>query len=227
VVAGCDGFHGVARNAVPAGVLTERGCEYPYAWLGVLADAPPSNDEIIYARHERGLALHSMRSPEVSRLYIQCATDEDPGRWPDDRIWDELEARLAIEDDWTLNRGPIREKAVIGMRSFVLEPMQWGRLYLAGDAAHIVPPTGAKGLNLAAADVRALAAALVAWLGEADGTLLDAYSSTCLERVWRAQHNATWLTGLLHRHPRRERNGRPAAGGGARVRVHLAGRDAP
>ncbi|MEA2228054.1 MAG: p-hydroxybenzoate 3-monooxygenase [Solirubrobacteraceae bacterium] len=201
VVAGCDGFHGVARHAVPAGVMTERGCEYPYGWLGILADAPPSNDEIIYAWHERGMALHSMRSPEVSRLYIQCAPDEDLAKWTDDQIWDELEARLAIDDDWTLNRGPIREKGVTGMRSFVLEPMQYGRLYLAGDAAHIVPPTGAKGLNLAAADVRTLAAALTAWFAGGDESLLDAYSATCLERIWRAQHNATWLTKLLHRSP--------------------------
>lgn len=199
VVAGCDGYHGVCRPAIPAGLRTERAREYPFAWLGILADTPPSSHEIVYAYHERGMALHSMRSLERSRFYMQCAPDEDLADWPDERIWDELETRLAIDEDWTLRRGPVLEKGITGMRSFVVEPMQFGCLYLAGDAAHIVPPTGAKGLNLAAADVQSLAEALTAWFTSADRTLLEGYSATCLDRVWRAQHVATWLTTLLHR----------------------------
>jgi p-hydroxybenzoate 3-monooxygenase len=200
VVAGCDGFHGVSREAIPSGVLREFTREYPYGWLGILAAVAPSSEELVYAHHERGFALLSMRSPELSRLYLQCAPDEDVEEWPDERIWEELQTRLAV-DGWTLREGPILEKGVTPMRSYVAEPMRWGRLYLAGDAAHIVPPTGAKGLNLAVRDVHVLADALVAWYGRGDRTLLDAYSETCLRRVWRAEHFSWWLTTMLHRRP--------------------------
>ena len=200
VVAGCDGFHGVSRPTIPSGVLREFHREYPYGWLGILAAVPPSSEELIYAHTERGFALLSMRSPELSRLYLQCAPDEDLERWPDERIWDELQRRLRIEG-WSLAEGPILEKGVTPMRSFVVEPMQWGRLYLAGDAAHIVPPTGAKGLNLAVRDVAALAEALVAWYRDRHSGLLDAYSETCLRRVWRAEHFSWWMTTMLHRAP--------------------------
>ena len=199
-VAGCDGFHGVSRPSVPAGVLREFHREYPYGWLGILAAVPPSSDELIYAHTERGFALLSMRSPELSRLYLQCAPDEDLERWPDERIWEELQHRLGI-DGWSLHEGPILEKGVTPMRSFVAEPMQWRRLYLAGDAAHIVPPTGAKGLNLAVRDVAALAEALVAWYRDGHVALLEAYSETCLRRVWRAEHFSWWMTTMLHRAP--------------------------
>ena len=197
-VAGCDGFHGVSRDAIPAGALTAYNREYPFGWLGILAAAPPSNEELIYAYHERGFALHSMRSPELTRLYLQCRPDEDLAEWPDERIWDELETRLALEG-WTLNTGEILEKGVTGMRSFVLEPMQHGRLFLAGDAAHIVPPTGAKGLNLAVADVRVLSAALAAWYRGEGTSALEGYSETALRRVWRAEHFSWWMTTMLHR----------------------------
>ena len=197
-VAGCDGFHGVCRETIPPGVLTAFEREYPFAWLGILAAAPPSNDELIYAHHERGFALHSMRSPTLTRLYLQCRPDEDVEEWPAERIWEELERRLGLEG-WTLNTGEILEKGVTPMRSFVVEPMQFGRLFLAGDAAHIVPPTGAKGLNLAVADVRVLAAALAAWYASGDGTLLEQYSSNALRRVWRAEHFSWFMTSMLHR----------------------------
>ena len=200
VVAGCDGFHGVSRSSIPAGVLRTFEREYPYGWLGILATVAPSNDELIYAHHERGFALLSMRSPELSRLYLQCAPDEDLAAWTDDRIWEELQARLGV-DGWTLSEGPIVEKGVTSMRSFVVEPMQWGRLHLAGDAAHIVPPTGAKGLNLAVRDVQVLAEALVEWYERGDRRRLDAYSETCLRRVWRAEHFSWWMTTMLHRSP--------------------------
>ena len=200
VVVGCDGFHGVSRQAIPAGVLREFAREYPFGWLGILAEVAPSSDELVYAHHERGFALLSMRSPELSRLYLQCAPDEDLAAWSDERIWDELQTRLGI-DGWTLHEGPILEKGVTPMRSFVAEPMQWGRLYLAGDAAHIVPPTGAKGLNLAVRDVEVLARALVAWYRDGDQTALDRYSETCLRRVWRAEHFSWWMTTMLHRRP--------------------------
>ena len=200
VVAGCDGFHGVSRASIPTGVLQEFRREYPYGWLGILAAVAPSHDELVYARGERGFALLSMRSPELSRLYLQCAPDEDVGAWSDDRIWAELQGRLGV-DGWTLDEGPILEKGVTPMRSFVVEPMQWGRLFLAGDAAHIVPPTGAKGLNLAIRDVHVLADALVAWYREGDRAPLDAYSETCLRRVWRAEHFSWWMTTMLHRDP--------------------------
>ena len=200
VVAGCDGFHGVSRPSIPPGVLREFRREYPYGWLGILAAVAPSHDELIYARGERGFALLSMRSPELSRLYLQCAPDEDLGTWSDDRIWAELQERLGV-DGWTLHEGTILEKGVTPMRSFVVEPMQWGRLFLAGDAAHIVPPTGAKGLNLAIRDVHVLTDALVAWYRDGDRTPLDAYSETCLRRVWRAEHFSWWMTTMLHRDP--------------------------
>jgi p-hydroxybenzoate 3-monooxygenase len=197
-VAGCDGFHGVCRPSIPAGVLREFSREYPYGWLGILAAVAPSHEELIYAHNERGFALLSMRSPEMSRLYVQCAPDEDLELWPDERIWEELQTRLGVEG-WTLAEGPILEKGVTPMRSFVVEPMQWGRLFLAGDAAHIVPPTGAKGLNLAVRDVKVLADALVAWYRTGDPSHLDGYSEACLRRVWRAEHFSWWMTTMLHR----------------------------
>jgi p-hydroxybenzoate 3-monooxygenase len=199
-IAGCDGFHGVCRPSIPEGVLSAYSREYPFGWLGILAQVAPSSDELVYSHHERGFALLSLRSPELSRLYLQCAPDEDLDRWPDERIWAELQARLGLEG-WTLAEGPILEKGVTGMRSFVVEPMQHGRLYLAGDAAHIVPPTGAKGLNLAIADVGLLAEALVSWYGTGSDALLRAYSATCLRRVWRAEHFSWWMTSMLHRLP--------------------------
>lgn len=199
-VAGCDGGHGVSRTFIPPGAVTVYEKLYPFAWLGILAEAPPATDEIVYANHERGFALHSMRSPRLSRLYIQVPRDEPLDRWPDDRIWEELHLRLGTEDGWTLNEGPIIEKSITAMRSLVTEPMQYGRLFLAGDAAHIVPPTGAKGLNLAVADVRVLAEALTAWYREGRDDLLAAYSATCLRRIWRAEHFSWWMTWMLHRH---------------------------
>jgi p-hydroxybenzoate 3-monooxygenase len=198
VIAGCDGFHGVCRPAIES-ALTVHNHEYPFGWLGILARVPPSTDELIYANSERGFALHSLRSPELSRLYIQCKPDENLDEWPDERIWEELHARFATDDGWELNEGPIVERLVAPMRSFLVEPMQHGRLYLAGDAAHIVPPTGAKGLNLAIHDVRHLADALTKWYADGDMSLLDAYSDTCLRRVWRVQHFSWWMTSMLHR----------------------------
>ncbi|SEK88272.1 4-hydroxybenzoate 3-monooxygenase [Nonomuraea pusilla] len=198
VIAGCDGFHGVSRPSVPEGVLRTFEREYPFAWLGVLAEVTPSAEELIYARNERGFALHSMRSPTVSRFYLQVPPDVDADDWPDERIWDELRARLETVPGFTLATGPIIEKGVTPMRSFVVEPMQYGRLYLAGDAAHIVPPTGAKGLNLAVADVRVLTEALDAYFRDGSTALLDGYSAACLRRVWRAQHFSWWMTTLLH-----------------------------
>jgi p-hydroxybenzoate 3-monooxygenase len=200
VIAGCDGFHGVCRPSIPAGVLREFSREYPFGWLGILAAVAPSSEELVYAHNERGFALLSLRSPDLSRLYIQCRPDEDIAEWPDDRIWAELHARLGI-DGWTLREGQVMEKGVTGMRSFVVEPMQHGRLFLAGDAAHIVPPTGAKGLNLAIADVRVLAEALVDWYRTGDRGGLDRYSETCLRRVWRCEHFSWWMTSMLHRSP--------------------------
>ena len=201
VVAGCDGFHGICRTAIPMPVLNVFERVYPFAWLGILAAAPPTHDELIYAYHERGFALYSMRSPEITRLYLQVAPDEDIAQWPDERIWKELHARLETSDGWKLCEGPVLEKGVTGMRSFVCEPMQYGRLYLAGDAAHIVPPTGAKGMNLALADVRVLARALSGLFKAKRTDLLDAYSDTCLKRVWRAEHFSWWMTSMLHRFP--------------------------
>jgi p-hydroxybenzoate 3-monooxygenase len=198
VVAGCDGFHGVCRPSIPAGVLSEFSREYPFGWLGVLAAVPPSSDELVYSHHERGFALLSLRNPELSRLYVQCRPHEDLAEWPDARIWEELQLRLGL-DGWVLAEGPILEKGVTGMRSYVAEPMRFGRLFLAGDAAHIVPPTGAKGLNLALHDVRLLAEALVSWYRSGSTELLDAYSGACLRRVWRAEHFSWWMTSMLHR----------------------------
>jgi p-hydroxybenzoate 3-monooxygenase len=198
VVAGCDGYHGVCRPSIPAGVLSEFSREYPFGWLGILAAVPPSNDELVYSHHERGFALLSLRSPELSRLYVQCRPDEDLTEWPDARIWEELQVRLGLEG-WTLAEGPILEKGVTGMRSYVAEPMRFGRLFLAGDAAHIVPPTGAKGLNLALHDVRLLSEALTSWYRTGSSELLDGYSDACLRRVWRAEHFSWWMTSLLHR----------------------------
>jgi p-hydroxybenzoate 3-monooxygenase len=197
-IAGCDGFHGICRPSIPAEALTVYDRDYPFGWLGILAQAPPSSHELIYAYHDRGFALLSMRSPEISRLYLQCSPDEDIALWPDARIWEELHKRLAA-DGWKLTEGPIMQKGVTGMRSFVTEPMQFGKLFLAGDAAHIVPPTGAKGLNLAVADVRILARALEAFYANGDTAMLDRYSETCLRRVWKVQRFSWWMTSLLHR----------------------------
>ena len=198
-VAGCDGFHGVCRPSIPQGALTIYEREYPFAWLGILAQSPPSSNELIYAYHQRGFALLSMRSPEISRLYLQCAPDEDLAQWPDERIWEELHKRFATVDGWKLTEGPVIQKGVTGMRSFVAEPMQFGKLFLAGDAAHIVPPTGAKGLNLAVADVRALTQALGEFYRSGKNQLLARYSETCLRRVWKVQRFSWWMTSLLHR----------------------------
>ena len=197
-IAGCDGFHGICRDSMPPGLaaMAERG--YPYSWLGILATVPPSTDELIYSRHEDGFALHTMRTPQVSRLYLQVPADEDIAKWPDDRIWAELRHRLRLPG-WELKTGPITEKAISPMRSFVASPMRYGRLFLAGDAAHIVPPTGAKGLNLAAADVAVLTRALVAWLRRGDTGGLNTYSESALRRVWKAQRFSWWMTSMLHR----------------------------
>ena len=200
VIAGCDGFHGVCRPSIPPGILRTFEREYPYGWLGILAEVEPSMDELVYTHSDRGFALLSLRSPQLSRYYVQVAHDEDIDEWPDDRIWEELQRRTAI-DGWSLREGPILEKGVTGMRSFVCEPMQHGNLFLAGDAGHIVPPTGAKGLNLAIADVRLLAEALVRWYRSGSADLLDAYSDNCLRRVWRAEHFSWWMTSMLHRLP--------------------------
>jgi p-hydroxybenzoate 3-monooxygenase len=198
VIAGCDGFHGVCREAVASG-LTVYEREYPFAWLGILARAAPASEELIYTHHDRGFALHSMRSPQVTRNYLQVAPDERLEAWPDERIWEELQTRMATDDGFALNEGEIFDKGITPMRSFVAEPMRHGRLFLAGDAAHIVPATGAKGLNLAVADVRVLAGALQAYFEHGDESGLDAYSDRCLRRVWRVQHFSWWMTSMLHR----------------------------
>ena len=200
-IAGCDGFHGVCRPSVPDGVLSFSQLDYPFAWLGILAQVAPSTEELIYAPHERGFALHSLRSPELSRLYVQCDPEDSLEEWPDERIWEELHLRLARDDGWTLTEGPVIEKAIAPLRSFVAQPMQYGRLYLAGDAVHIVPATGAKGLNLAVADVQVLGEALSTYLKGGDDSLLDRYSDACLRRVWRVQHFSWWMTSMLHRFP--------------------------
>ncbi len=201
VVAGCDGFHGVCRRSFPpaAGQACER--TYPFAWLGVLAEAPPASEWLVYSLHERGFALFSMRSPALTRLYLQVAPDEDVRAWSDDRIWSELRLRLATRDGWRPNEGPIAQKSVTGMRSFMFEPMRYGRLFLAGDAAHIVPPTGAKGLNLAMADVRRLAIALAEFFASGRPSALDDYSARGLRRAWRAQRFSWWMTSTLHAAP--------------------------
>jgi p-hydroxybenzoate 3-monooxygenase len=200
-IGGCDGFHGISRGSIPAGALSFYERTYPFAWLGILADAPPASRELIYANHERGFALLSMRTPFITRLYLQCDPHEDLALWSDGRIWDELHRRFETTDGFRLNQGPVRQKGITSMRSFVAEPMRYGRLFLAGDAAHIVPPTGAKGLNLAAADVYVLAHALEGWYRKNDASLLDRYSEICLRRVWRAQHFSWWMTSMLHRFP--------------------------
>lgn len=201
IVAGCDGSHGVSRSAIPATAYRVFERAYPYAWLGILAAVPPSLDELIYAHHERGFALHSMRTPSVTRLYLQCPPDDLLEAWPDDRVWSELRARLETTDGWTLQDGRVLEKGLTMMRSSVMEPMQWGRLFLAGDAAHVVPPTGAKGMNLAIADVKVLGDAIAQWYRMGDRSGLASYSATCLRRVWRAEHFSWWMTSMLHRAP--------------------------
>jgi len=197
-IAGCDGFHGICRESITTDALRVFEREYPFGWLGILAEAPPSSAEIVYVNHERGFALLSLRSPLVTRLYLQCAPYEDIAAWSDDRIWAELHARTEC-DGFTLQQGRILQRGVTPMRSFVVEPMQYGRLFLLGDAAHIVPPTGAKGLNLAVADVAVLASALEAYFTDGRTDLLAAYSSACLSRVWKVQRFSWWMTSMLHR----------------------------
>jgi p-hydroxybenzoate 3-monooxygenase len=200
-IAGCDGFHGVSRPAIPPGALQVYDDRLPFGWVGVLAAVPPSTSEIIYALHERGFAGHMLRSAEVSRFYLQCDPDDDIANWPDDRIWFELRTRLATDDGWTLREGPVLEKNITEMRSFAVDPMRYGRLFLTGDAAHIVPPTGAKGMNLAIADASVLAAAVGRWYVDGDETLLDAYSATCLRRAWRVLEFSNWMSWMIHRLP--------------------------
>jgi p-hydroxybenzoate 3-monooxygenase len=200
-VVGCDGSHGVSSASVPPGVLRRYERVYPFSWLGILAEAPPANEELIYCRHPRGFALYSMRSPTLSRLYLGVNPDESLDEWSDERIWEELTVRLATNRVVEISQGAIIERGITPMRSVVVAPMRYGRLLLAGDAAHIVPPTGAKGMNLALADVRALAPALVASLRERDERLLDSYADECLERVWRAEEFSTYMTQMLHPHP--------------------------
>ena len=201
-VAGCDGSLGVCRTGIPQNARTEYTRTYPFGWFGILVEGPPSTEELIYTLHDRGFALVSTRSPEVQRLYFQCDPQDDVEVWPDERIWDELSTRLATHDGWELAGGQIFQKDIVQMRSFVCEPMQHGRLFLAGDAAHIVPPTGAKGMNLAVADIRVLAHALTEFYGSGNKELLDAYSEICLRRVWRAQRFSWWMTSMLHRFDR-------------------------
>jgi p-hydroxybenzoate 3-monooxygenase len=196
-IAGCDGFHGVCRPSIPADVLTIHEIEYPFGWLGILAEAAPATDELIYAWHEHGFALYSMRSPRVSRLYLQVPLDEQLQDWSDERVWAELGVRMASEG-WRVNEGRVVDKGITPMRSFVCEPMQYGRLLLAGDAAHIVPPTGAKGLNLAVNDARLMAAALVRYFENGSTDAVECYSETALRRVWRAQDFSNYMTQLLH-----------------------------
>ncbi|MFI5317306.1 MAG: 4-hydroxybenzoate 3-monooxygenase [Myxococcota bacterium] len=200
-VAGCDGFHGVSRAAIPPGALTVHDQRLPFAWVGVLAQVAPSTEEIVYANHERGFAGHMLRSATVSRFYLQTEPDDPIESWPDARIWQELQQRLATRDGWRLREGPVLEKSVTDMRSFVVEPMQFGRLFLAGDSAHIVPPTGAKGMNLAVADALVLGEALARRVRSSDSRALDGYSSRCLHRVWRVQEFSSWMSWLIHRIP--------------------------
>jgi p-hydroxybenzoate 3-monooxygenase len=200
-IAGCDGFHGICRPSVPEGVIAVYERVYPFAWLGILAQAEPTSEELIYTYNERGFGLFSMRSPQITRLYLQCTPDEDLAQWPDDRIWEELCARMRTDDGWAPAVGPVIQKGVTGMRSFVIEPMQYGRLFLAGDAAHIVPPTGAKGLNLAISDVRVFSRALESFYKSGRHDLLDQYSATCLRRIWKVQRFSWWMTSMLHLFP--------------------------
>jgi p-hydroxybenzoate 3-monooxygenase len=199
-VVGADGFFGPCRSAIPEGIRKEHVRTYPFGWFGILVEGPPSTEELIYSLHERGFALVSTRSPEVQRLYFQCDPNDEVENWPDERIWSEMRARLATEGgDWTLKEGKIFQKNIVQMRSFICEPMQHGRLFLAGDAAHIVPPTGAKGMNLAVADIRVLARGLAEFYSSGRTDLLDAYSDTCLRRVWKASRFSWWMTSMLHR----------------------------
>jgi p-hydroxybenzoate 3-monooxygenase len=198
-IAGCDGFHGICRPSIPDGVLSYYDRIYPFAWLGILAESPPVQDELIYANHERGFTLISLRSPTITRMYLQCDPEENIDEWPDERIWEEIRARLAGHDAPELVPGPVIQKGVTAMRSFVVEPMQYGKLFLAGDSAHIVPPTGAKGMNLAIADVRVLGAALGAHYERGDDEPLLAYSETALRRIWKTQRFSWWMTSMLHR----------------------------
>lgn len=200
-IAGCDGFHGVSRKTIPSTVLREYERVYPFGWLGLLSDTPPVSHELIYARHERGFALCSQRSETRSRYYVQCSLAENVEEWPDERFWDELRSRLPVEAAETLVTGPSLEKSIAPLRSYVAEPMRYERLFLAGDAAHIVPPTGAKGLNLAASDVYYLSRALVACYQSGDTVLLDSYSTDCLGRIWKAERFSWWMTSLLHTFP--------------------------
>ncbi len=200
-IAGCDGFHGVSRESIPQESQTVFTRFYPFGWLGILMQAPPSSKELIYAYSERGFALVSTRSPELQRMYIQCDPQDDIANWSDELILEELQARLATKDNWQLRVGPIIQKSILAMRSFVIAPMQYGRLFLAGDAAHIVPPTGAKGLNLAVADVHHLARALSRFYRDHQADLLEVYTKTCLRRVWRAEHFSWWMTSMLHLFP--------------------------
>jgi p-hydroxybenzoate 3-monooxygenase len=200
-IAGCDGFHGICRSAVPERELKIQERHFPFAWLGILAHVAPASHELIYNYHERGFALLSMRSPEVSRLYLQCVPDEDINNWTDDRIWEELRIRMATRDGFSLKDGPIFQKGITPMRAFVASPMQFGKLFLLGDAAHIVPPTGAKGLNLAVADVRALTRGLVEFYERGTREALSQFSERCLRRVWKCQRFSGWMTSMLHRFP--------------------------
>jgi p-hydroxybenzoate 3-monooxygenase len=208
-VVGADGFHGISRGYLPDPTVYER--RYPFAWLGIIAEAPPSSDELIYARHENGFALHSMRTPQIIRMYLQVSPDENLDEWPDERIWSELHARLETEDGFTLTEGPLRDKGITPMRSFVCSPMQHGRLLLAGDAAHIVPPTGAKGMNLAMADVRLLSHALGGYYADGRDDLIAGYTEAALARVWRATHFSWWMTTMLHVDPREDTFGHQLA----------------
>ena len=199
-VAGCDGFHGISRHTIPDSVTTVYDKVYPYSWLGILAQVPPSTHELIYAYHERGFALHSMRSAEIPRLYVQCDVTDTVADWPDERIWAELQIRLGTAG-WTLREGPVLEKTITPMRSFVSGPMQYGRLFLAGDSAHIVPPTGAKGLNMAVADTGQLFDALMSWYQDGRTDELENYTACCMRRVWRVQEFSNFMTGMLHHNP--------------------------
>jgi len=200
-IGGCDGAQGISRNSIPSGALTSYERLYPFGWFGILTDAPPSSDELIYALHDRGFALVSTRSPTVQRLYFQCDPTDKIENWPDDRIWEEFRLRLATDDGWAPKEGPITQKVVVGMRSLVTEPMQYGRVFLAGDSAHVVPPTGAKGLNLAVADANVLAKAIIAYYKSGSKALLESYSETALRRVWKATRFSWWMTSMMHRFP--------------------------
>ena len=200
-IAGCDGYHGVSRTAIPASILRCFERVYPFGWLGILSKTPPVDEELIYANHERGFALCSLRSRQLSRYYVQCPLEDQVDDWSDDRFWDELRRRLPPETAETLVTGPSIEKSIAPLRSFVAEPMRHGRLFLAGDAAHIVPPTGAKGLNLAASDVHYLSEALIAWLKDGETEGIDRYSETALRRIWKAERFSWWFTQLMHRFP--------------------------